>query len=112
MNEKIYTLDEIKKCIFNILKKYEIKKAYIFGSYARNEANKDSDIDLMIVGGNKLNTLLDLAGFEIELKEVLKKKVDVISEEVYSEEDDDEDGELARKIFMKNVMKERIEIYE
>lgn len=112
MNEKIYTLDEIKKYIFNILKKYGIKKAYIFGSYARNEANKDSDIDLMIVGGNKLNTLLDLAGFEIELKEVLKKKVDVISEEVYSEEDDDEDGELARKLFMKNVMKERIEIYE
>ena len=44
--------------------------------------------------------------------EVLKKKVDVISEEVYSEEDDDEDGELARKLFMRNVMKERVAIYE
>lgn len=112
MSEKIYTIEEIKEYIFNILKKYGIKKAYIFGSYARNEANKNSDVDIMIVGGNKLKTLLDITGLEIELNEVLKKKVDVISEEVYSEEDDDEDGELARKLFMRNVMKERVAIYE
>lgn len=112
MNEKIYTLEEIKEHIFNILKKYGIKKAYIFGSYARNEAKKNSDIDIMIAGGNKIKTLLDITSFELELKEALKKKIDLISEEVYSEEDDDEDGELARKIFMKNVMKERIAIYE
>ena len=112
MNEKIYTLEEIREHIFNILKKYGIEKAYIFGSYARNEAKKNSDVDIMIVGGNRIKTLLDITSFEIELKEALKKKVDIISEEVYSEEDDDEDGELARKIFMKNVMKERIAIYE
>lgn len=53
-----------------------------------------------------------MAGFEIDLKNALKKNVDVISEEVYLEEDDDEDGELARKLFMKNVMQERIMIYE
>ena len=105
-------MDEIKKNILKVLKKYEIEKAYIFGSYARNEANKNSDVDIMIVGGKKIKTLLDMAEFEIELKEALKKDVDVISEEVYSEKDDDEDGELARKIFMKNVIKERIKIYE
>lgn len=112
MNEDIYTIDEIKEYILKVLKKYGIEKAYIFGSYARNEANKNSDVDIMIVGGSKINTLLDMSGFEIELKDVLKKNVDVISEEVYLEEDDDEDGELARKLFMKNVMKERISIYE
>ena len=112
MNEKIYTLEEIREHIFNILKKYGIEKAYIFGSYARNEAKKNSDVDIMIVGGNRIKTLLDITSFEIELNEALKKKVDIISEEVYSEEDDDEDGELARKIFMKNVMKERVAIYE
>ena len=46
MNEKIYTIEEIKNCIFKILKKYGIEKAYLFGSYARNEANKNSDIDI------------------------------------------------------------------
>ena len=112
MTKKIYTIEEIKKCIVQILKKYGIEKAYIFGSYARNEASENSDIDIMIVGGNKLKTILDMAGFEIELKNNLKKDVDVISEEVYLEEDSDEDGELARKLFMNNVMKERIQIYE
>lgn len=112
MSEKVYTIDEIQKTIIYILKKYGIKKAYIFGSYARNEANKNSDIDIMIVGGNKINTLLDLVGLEMELRNALNKNVDIISEEVYLEQDDDEDGELARKIFMNNVMKERINIYE
>lgn len=112
MNEKIYSLEEIKKYILKVLKKYGVEKAYIFGSYARNEANPNSDVDIMIVGGSKIKTLLDMAGLEIDLKNALKKNVDVISEEVYLEEDDDEDGELARKLFMKNVMQERVMIYE
>lgn len=112
MNEKIYSLEEIKKYILKVLKEYGVEKAYIFGSYARNEANPNSDVDIMIVGGSKIKTILDMAGFEIDLKNALKKNVDVISEEVYLEEDDDEDGELARKLFMKNVMQERVMIYE
>ena len=112
MSKKVYTIEEIKNNILKILKKYNIERAYVFGSYARNEANQDSDVDIMIAGGKKIRTLLDMTGFEIELKRALKKNVDVISEEVYSEEDDDEDGELARKLFMKNVMQERVKIYE
>ncbi len=112
MNEKIYTIEEIKKYIFQILKKYGIKRAYIFDSYARNEATKNSDVDIMISGGEQIKTILDMAGLELELRDILKKDVDVISEEVYLEEEDDEDGELVRKIFMNNVMKERIQIYE
>lgn len=112
MSEKVYTIDEIKEYILHVLKEYGIEKAYIFGSYARNEANKNSDVDIMIVGGSRIKTLLDMTGFEIELKKALKKNVDVISEEVYTEEEDDDDGELARRLFMKNVMKERIKIYE
>lgn len=33
-------------------------------------------------------------------------------EEIFLEKDSDEDGELARKLFMNNVMKERVQIYE
>lgn len=66
----------------------------------------------MIVGGNKLKTLLDMINFEMKLEKILNKKVDVICEEVYSEEDDEEDGELAKKLFLKNIIKERVKIYE
>ena len=42
MHEKVYTIEEIKEMIYDILKKYGIEKAYIFGSYARGEANQQS----------------------------------------------------------------------
>ena len=49
MENKIYTFEEIKTITKLIFEKYNIKKAYLFGSYARKEAKLDSDIDIMIV---------------------------------------------------------------
>ena len=37
----------------HIVKKYEIKKIYLFGSYSQGKANEDSDVDLIIVGDFK-----------------------------------------------------------
>ena len=45
--ECVYTLDEIAERIAPVAKKYNIPKVYIFGSYARGEANPDSDVDLI-----------------------------------------------------------------
>ncbi|RLJ00086.1 MAG: hypothetical protein DRP06_02500 [Candidatus Aenigmatarchaeota archaeon] len=67
----------IKKIIVPILKRNDIVKAEIFGSYARGEAKKRSDLDILIkFKGRK--SLLDLAGVEIELEEKTGKKVDVV----------------------------------
>lgn len=41
-------INSIKSLIIGVLKKYPIKRASIFGSFARNEANSSSDIDLLI----------------------------------------------------------------
>lgn len=51
----------------------------IFGSMARGEATKDSDIDLL-VRFSKRKSLLALVRFERELAESLGKKVDVLTE--------------------------------
>jgi len=40
---------EIIKKLRDFLKKHAIEKAILFGSYARGEAKKDSDIDLILV---------------------------------------------------------------
>ena len=69
-------LEKIKPKIKEILKKNKIKKAGIFGSYAKGEQKKNSDIDILIEFDG---SLLDLVGVEIELKKKLRKKVDLIT---------------------------------
>ncbi len=71
-------IDEIKDIFVEVLEKYEVKRAALFGSIVREEATKESDIDLLIeFKGEK--SLLDLAGLKLELEELLKRKVDVIT---------------------------------
>jgi predicted nucleotidyltransferase len=63
-----------------ILKKYGIKKAALFGSFARGEQKPDSDIDILVKFKDRENkTLLDLVGLELELVDVLNRKVDVLT---------------------------------
>ena len=50
----------------------------IFGSYARNEENQLSDLDILIDSNVKLD-LLTLIGLEQELSETLGLKVDLIT---------------------------------
>ena len=41
--EKIYEVDEIRKIIHPILQSYGVRRAYLFGSYARGEADVSSE---------------------------------------------------------------------
>ena len=81
--KKILTLSEIKKKAAPVLRKNDVVKAGIFGSYARGEAKKRSDIDILIkIEGKK--SLLDIVGIQLALQEKLKKKVDLVEyQEIY-----------------------------
>jgi len=68
--------DKIRSVIKEVLAKYSIKKAYLFGSFIKK--NKYNDIDVMIEPPKGFS-LLDLAGLEIELEEKLNIKAEVIS---------------------------------
>ncbi|MFH1127398.1 MAG: nucleotidyltransferase family protein [archaeon] len=70
-------LDEIRKAIIPILKKNGVVRAGIFGSYARGEQKKGSDIDILVeIRGKK--SLLDIVRIERELEERVGKKVDIV----------------------------------
>ena len=45
------THEEIYSAVRACLKKYNADYALLFGSYARGEANENSDVDLVIIGG-------------------------------------------------------------
>ena len=55
MSDHIYAQSEIFAVVRQLLKKYHAESAILFGSYARQEANVASDIDLIVVGGSKFD---------------------------------------------------------
>jgi len=71
-------ITEIKAKILPILKKNDVVRASIFGSFARGEEKKRSDID-MLVELDKKHSLLDLIGIKYEIEDVLKRKVDLLT---------------------------------
>lgn len=74
------TIDEIKSVVTRIGQKYGIKNAYLFGSYAKNSASEDSDVDILIDRGD-ITTYKDYFHFSEDLKNSLGKEVDVTSED-------------------------------
>lgn len=69
--------EEIKYKIIPLLKKYNIRKAGIFGSYATNSVTEKSDIDLLVELGSKMS-LLDFIGIKFELEDLLGCRVDMV----------------------------------
>lgn len=72
------TIEKIKEIVTPICKKYGVKRAYLFGSYARNEATEKSDVDIRIESG-KIRGLFQLSGFRLDLVEALGTEVDLLS---------------------------------
>ncbi len=77
----IYTFEEIKQRIHPILEEYAVRSAYLFGSYARNEATEASDVDLRIDRGNspKLKGMFGVSGLLLDLEKALGKPVDLLT---------------------------------
>ena len=61
-----------------IFRAYKARRAAILGSVAPGEATADSDVDLL-VDFEKEADLLDQAGLKLELEELLKKKIHVVT---------------------------------
>jgi len=71
-------LEIITKQITPVLKKYKVKKASIFGSFARGEEKIKSDLDILVELG-EIGGLLALVGLKRELEHVSKKRVDLLT---------------------------------
>ena len=77
LNPNVLTIKQIRTLIKPVMEKHHINEVYLFGSYARGEANSKSDIDLYCEDGD-IRTFADQDAFEDELREVLGKEVDVV----------------------------------
>ena len=97
MNNHIFTIGDIEDLVKPIAEKYKVKEIYLFGSYARGEADESSDLDFLVFGGDnfKLTMIFSLAE---DLRKVLKKNVDVFEINEINKDSD----------FYRVIMKERL----
>lgn len=70
-------LNEIKSKIRKILKRHGVVRAGIFGSYARGEQKKASDIDVLVKTAKPMG--FDFVGIKFDLEDALGKNVDLVS---------------------------------
>lgn len=89
--------EEIAEKIIPILKKQGVKKAALFGSQARGDARKNSDVDLLVKLPKRFG-LFEMGGLKIDLEEALNKKVDLVE---YS---------VIHPLLKKQILKEQISI--
>ena len=101
MTKKVYTIDELKLILDNILRNFSVKKAILFGSYAKNTPTPKSDIDLVIDSEGKLLNIY-FYGLLEELVEKLDKNIDLF-----------EISEIQKDSpIYKNIEKEGVVVYE
>lgn len=97
MNNHVFTIRDIKTLVQPIAQKYKVQEIYLFGSYARGDADANSDLDFLVFGGEDFKPTMIFSLAE-ELRDVLKKNVDVF-----------EISEINRNSdFYYTIMKERL----
>lgn len=95
------TLADISSTISRVLARYDVREAYLFGSFARGEQAPDRDIDLRLACGATMTfgTLYELS---LELEKELGRKVDIVTNP----------PEHMRPAFRKNLEQDEVRLYE
>ncbi|HEY7340732.1 MAG TPA: nucleotidyltransferase family protein [Ktedonobacterales bacterium] len=70
--------DELRARLIAVLRQYGVRRAGVFGSFARGEQTPTSDVDLLIEPDAEA-TLFTLARLEMTLEDVLGRPVDLIT---------------------------------
>ena len=104
----VYSIEEIRQIVVPIAEKYNLNAVFLFGSYARGEADETSDIDLIVdTAGTDIKGLFALGELYCTLEEAFQKEIDLIT--VSSLE---QSAHLpSEKLFRENIKNERVSLY-
>ena len=97
MSDSVYEREMICNIVKPIADKYRIREVYLFGSYARGEATRNSDLDFLVYGGEQFRRTMIFA-FAEDLRKALEKNVDVFEINEINENSD----------FYHTIMRERV----
>lgn len=71
--QMIYTVEQIKRTIQPVIRKYGVTNIFLFGSYACGTARTDSDIDLFVdISGSALTDLFSLGALRRVIPRISK----------------------------------------
>lgn len=73
--DKVNILNYLKEHYSEFQNKYGVEQIRLFGSYARDEATKSSDIDIFVKMPPKL---FDMVAIKDDLEEAFHKRVDIV----------------------------------
>lgn len=92
--DKTNILNYLKEHYSEFKEKYSVEKIGLFGSYARDQASDNSDIDIFV----KMEaSLFDMVAIKEQIENDLNKKVDIIR-----------DHKNIKPIFLKMIQKDLI----
>ncbi|HEX5714741.1 MAG TPA: nucleotidyltransferase family protein [Thermoanaerobaculia bacterium] len=69
--------------ILDLAMRHGARDVRVFGSLSRGEGREDSDLDLLVTLGEG-RSLLDLVGLKQDLEDLVKRPVDVVTEQALS----------------------------
>lgn len=78
------TIHQIQTVLIDYFRDKPVKTVYLFGSYARREADENSDIDLLVDYDNsqKKISFFDVIRLKIGLEEKLNRRVELVEEKL------------------------------
>lgn len=95
------TLADISSAVSRVLPRYDVREAYLFGSFARGEQTPDSDIDLRLACGDSM-TFGVLYQLSLDLEDELGRKVDIVTNP----------PQHMHPTFRKNIKQDEVRLYE
>lgn len=95
------SLSDISTAVSRTLARYDVREAYLFGSFARSEQKPESDIDLRLICGDSM-TFGALYELSLELEELFERKVDIVTSP----------PERMRSAFRESIEQDEVRIYE
>ena len=69
--------EQVKQAALDILRRYGVTRAALFGSAARNQMRPDSDIDILVQIDKDIS-LLDFVALKLDLEDALGRNVDLV----------------------------------
>lgn len=94
------TIDYIAEVLKSVMAPYDVRAAYLFGSFARGEAGPQSDVDVRLECGPGID-YADLLDIQELLEEQLSRPVEIVTNPL----------EFMRPAFQKRVQRDEVLLY-